>query len=341
MGNLLTREEPEMAIVDNIRQKQEATRELIPDEQIERMRVLWKKGRNMFASFFTEAEVARQQINNDELFASWCFFQLHIDIQTISNVAVVLKQDDAARVRNEFSEAKKAEKERLEAEVHAKKMEKIERQNALDAKRAENAVVKAAKAEQIKREKKAKDAAVRKQRRADKGDAIIRACEEILRDETATREEIMDRADVPRNVYDKARAKLIAERRLEQKKGTADDVSLYDQYVVEGKAAVKHQWVLGDLAIKVSELNTYGEGKLERYARDIGVEYKTLQNYQAVAKAWEISLRRDILFSIAMVLVTHPDRVAVVARDPHMTVEEAREIMRAYKAETNVVNLRG
>ena len=206
-------------------------------QQIQRMRHLWKDARAKYVSFFACLSEVRREIGDDAL-EEWCRKELLIGLIAINKAAGLLQDIDAARTKTELSNVAQAAKGKRELEAHAKKMEKIERQNALDAKRAENAVVKAAKAEQIKREKKAKDAAVRKQRRADKGDAIIRACGEILRDETATREEIMDRADVPRNVYDKARAKLIAERRLEQNKGTADDVSLYDQYVVEGKAAV-------------------------------------------------------------------------------------------------------
>ena len=118
-----------------------------------------------------------------------------------------------------------------------------------------------------------------------------------------------------------------------------DEEVTYEQCVIEGKAAViaegESRWTQGDLAIIVPK--KYGAQTLERFAADIGLEYSTLQGRKNVAKAWPKNLPRGS-FSICRELVTHPDRHTVLAREPHMTVEEAREIMRDYKATSNVVN---
>jgi transcriptional regulator with XRE-family HTH domain len=108
------------------------------------------------------------------------------------------------------------------------------------------------------------------------------------------------------------------------------DNELYGRYVIEGRSAANHQWVLGDLAIEVSKLKNYGNAILERYAEDIGVEYSTLRDYHSAAKAWDKNVVRPT-FSIAKILATHPDRVAIVTADPHMRCEEAQEIMAKFR----------
>ena len=290
-----------MAIVDDIRRKQEATKGLVSIEQMERMRVLWKKGRNMFSSFFSEADAVKQQIGNSELFSQWCFFQLQIDVTTMSNMAAILRQGDAARIRTEFAEAKRAEKERREAEAHARQLAKVERDNAIAAKRMENAERKAQEAAEAKKEKKAAIAAENRRRREEKdrteGDAITRAKAAILANPMATRDKICDIADTHAIFYNKAIGELEGSGWVNPRAPKGDEVSLYDRYVAEGKTAANHQWTLGDLAIKVSQLNTYGEGKLERYSTDIGVEYSTLENYRWSAEAWPQNFPTSALFS--------------------------------------------
>ena len=109
----------------------------------------------------------------------------------------------------------------------------------------------------------------------------------------------------------------------------SEEAALYDRYVAEGKAAAKHQWTLGDLAVRVSAMRAHGEAALEGYADEIGVAYATLRGYMATARAWpQIDGRPSI--SLADVLRTHPDRVAIVERKPGMTCAEARELMRQY-----------
>jgi hypothetical protein len=116
-----------------------------------------------------------------------------------------------------------------------------------------------------------------------------------------------------------------------------DDTMLYNGYVEAGKAAANHQWTLGDLAIQVTALKSHGEGKLAQYADDVGVEFSALENYRWVADKWPEKLNRLSNWTVALVLAKHPDRVAIVAAKPHMTVAEAREIMAEYRS-AKVVN---
>jgi predicted solute-binding protein len=121
----------------------------------------------------------------------------------------------------------------------------------------------------------------------------------------------------------------------------ASAANIYEQAVEACRRLANHQWEIGDWAIKVSAEAKYGAKTLERFADDIGIDYATLREYQSVAKAWFEIVGRPTIFGVAKALVTHPNRAALAANDPHMTVADARDIMRAYKAESNVVPING
>ena len=200
--------------IQEMRDKKEAAKILVPDEQLERMRVLWKKGRNMLSSFFTELDTARRQIGDDELFSDWCFYHLGVGVIQLGEVATILKRDDADRIRNDLAAAKRAEAERLAAERHAHKLEKIERDNEIAAKRLQNARA----IEESKRIKKLEAAATRRQLRAERtaseGRPIVRARAAILANRTASRSVICQIAEVSPIIYAQARGQLIGEGKL-------------------------------------------------------------------------------------------------------------------------------
>jgi hypothetical protein len=311
-------------------------------QQIPRMRHLWKDARGKYVSFFACLSEVRKEIG-DEALEEWCRKELLIGLVAINKAAGLLQDIDAARTKSELTSVSQAAKEKRELEAHAKRMEKVERENALAAKKVENALRKAEKEAEEKKEKRSAIAAENKRRRAEKdardGNAVTRAKAAILANPMATRDTICKIADTIAIFYNQAIGELEGSGWVNPRAPKADDPSLYEQYVAEGKLAANSQWTMGDLAIKVSKLNTYGEGRLEKYAADIGVEYSTLGGYQSVAKAWpEICGRPQ--FSIASTLRTHPNRAEIFAADPYMTVAEAREIMRKYKQTTNVVELR-
>ena len=112
--------------------------------------------------------------------------------------------------------------------------------------------------------------------------------------------------------------------------------SVYDRAVAACLVLTKYQWAIGDWAVKVTVEAKYGDATLTRFSNDIGQEYDTVRRYRDVAKTWPQNAPRGA-FSICRELATHPDRVAILANNPSMKYEEAREIMRKYRATTNVV----
>lgn len=200
--------------IQEMQNRKARSKDLVPDEQIDRMQVLWKKGRNLLTSFFTELDAARRQIGNDELFSDWCFYHLGVGVIQLGEVAKILKRDDADRIRHDLAAAKQAEADRLAAERHAHKLEKIERDNELARKRAENV----GKELESKRIKKAEAAAERRRRRAERtaaeGKPIDRARTAILANPTASREAICQIADVSPIIYAQARGQLVGEGRI-------------------------------------------------------------------------------------------------------------------------------
>jgi hypothetical protein len=100
--------------------------DLVPADEINRMRVSWKKGRQMFESFFTQLDAVRKQIGDDERFAHWTFDQLKIGVGRAREVAAILHKDDAKRVKEELRRAKDAEQAQRYAERKAETVAKHE-----------------------------------------------------------------------------------------------------------------------------------------------------------------------------------------------------------------------
>src|SRR5262249_52542142 len=111
----------------------------------------------------------------------------------------------------------------------------------------------------------------------------------------------------------------------------------YKTLVEEGKAASRKlgevNWILGELASKVE--TRYGEARLQQYADDIDVKYAWLKDCRTTYLRWPKIASRPALFSIARVLNSHPDRLEIVQRHPHITKEQARLKVQQYKQEKN------
>ncbi len=111
----------------------------------------------------------------------------------------------------------------------------------------------------------------------------------------------------------------------------------YQAAVAEGIAIVKSisgkQWALGDQAAKVEKV--YGENRLERYAEDINFPGAvcTLRRYRDVCHAFPKKRGRPRFFASAQVLATHPAKFEIVERNPDIGKQQAREIMREWRAE--------
>lgn len=120
----------------------------MPDytERVNRLRVLWNKGRNIYSSFYTELNEARLEVG-DAGFASWCFDELRISLSVLNEHAKILKAADAAIVKEGLARAGKMQREaNRAANAKAKQV------------REANAKIKAdeAKAQQDKEAKEAK-----------------------------------------------------------------------------------------------------------------------------------------------------------------------------------------
>jgi hypothetical protein len=118
---------------------------------------------------------------------------------------------------------------------------------------------------------------------------------------------------------------------------TDTDEAEYQAAVKEGKAIVADvsgkQWALGDLALKVEK--KYGENRLEQFVVDINFPGAacTLGRYRSVCLAFPKTGGRPRFFASAQILQSYDDRIQIVTANPNISVPEAREIMRKWRAE--------
>jgi hypothetical protein len=99
-----------------------------------------------------------------------------------------------------------------------------------------------------------------------------------------------------------------------------------DKEVVEN-----HKMRLGELAHGVTK--SYGEGKLARFAKDIGMCERTLERCRSVYRDWCDAPKAATPpnFSVAQALQAHPNRFNIVARNRSISVRDARREMRLHK----------
>jgi flagellar biosynthesis GTPase FlhF len=111
------------------------------DEQANRLRALWKSGRDKYASFFTILEEVRQEVGNDALQA-WCFQFLRISLSVIVETRKVLTKVDADIVKRntaaavaaekaEMRNAREAKRKQREDEAHTRELERERRAQEL------------------------------------------------------------------------------------------------------------------------------------------------------------------------------------------------------------------
>lgn len=109
---------------------------------------------------------------------------------------------------------------------------------------------------------------------------------------------------------------------------------VYEDFLSRGKEVLaiqeSSQWELGDLACGVEA--KYKEDRLGQFARDLGVNAKTLMNYRAIARAYpRSSRRRELSFSVAGELVGETDRLELAQQG--MTKAQARALVTQRKKE--------
>jgi hypothetical protein len=95
------------------------------------------------------------------------------------------------------------------------------------------------------------------------------------------------------------------------------------------------RWALGDIAAHVEI--SYGEGRLQQYASDLGIEYETLRVYRWVSQQYPQSVRRVTLsWSVHRVLAAEEDRLDLI--QSNYTVAGAKEgVARRREAEQDAL----
>jgi regulator of replication initiation timing/molybdopterin converting factor small subunit len=75
-------------------------------EQAERLRALWKSGRDKYVSFFAVLSEVKREVGDDKL-SDWCFYELRIPLPVIVRAHGLLTEADAARVKADLAAATK------------------------------------------------------------------------------------------------------------------------------------------------------------------------------------------------------------------------------------------
>jgi hypothetical protein len=101
----------------------------------------------------------------------------------------------------------------------------------------------------------------------------------------------------------------------------------YEELVAAGQRIIGgHQWELGDLACELE--TNYRERDLAKFATEIGQEFRSLEQYRTVARAYKNPERSgNLSWSLHMVFASQADRLELLARPKPWTVAEARALV--------------
>ena len=118
----------------------------------------------------------------------------------------------------------------------------------------------------------------------------------------------------------------------------------YDEGVTEAREiltrAERDLWRLAEIAFKLEPVHK--EATTQRFADDIGLALRTVQNYRQTYKIWQIPYenqrvdeirrgRRILPLMVARELNAHPDRETLWHENPDLTHEKARELAKGAK----------
>lgn len=92
-------------------------------QQSERLKALWKSGRDKYTSFFSVLNEVRSVVGDDAL-PNWCFDNLRIGISVIVNAGKLLTALDREIVQSDLAAAKKAERDSRLTKAMDKQKEK-------------------------------------------------------------------------------------------------------------------------------------------------------------------------------------------------------------------------
>jgi hypothetical protein len=109
---------------------------------------------------------------------------------------------------------------------------------------------------------------------------------------------------------------------------------IVQQMAADKETAENHKWQLGELADGV--VKKYKEGKLERFAKDIGKSADVLRRCRSVFRAWRgedapKEATSPKFYSVAQELQSHPRRFEIIKNNPDITVCKARQLTRKSK----------
>lgn len=105
-------------------------------QQAERLRALWKSGRDKYSSFFAGIEEVRREIGNESL-PAWCVTNLQIGLVAITKAVNLLNEIDAQKAKAALSSANKAGQEQKRAYLNAQRKAKEEEKQQREHKKAE------------------------------------------------------------------------------------------------------------------------------------------------------------------------------------------------------------
>jgi hypothetical protein len=129
-----------------------ADRASMDEQQTERLRALFKSGRDKYQSFFAVLEEVRQEIGDDAL-PKFCVEELGIGLSVITQATGILHSVDAKIARSELAVANEIAKEQRRAIVRARK--ETPRQSQAPVETATNRSLKAIAQEILKHESNA------------------------------------------------------------------------------------------------------------------------------------------------------------------------------------------
>jgi hypothetical protein len=102
-----------------------------------------------------------------------------------------------------------------------------------------------------------------------------------------------------------------------------------DECKVIAKSICDHQLRMGEIGANVKTI--HGDKTLARLAEASNIPIASFKCYVAVWRAYEGKKLDGLTFSVLQALATVPNRAALIASNPDMTVKAARKIAAAYK----------
>jgi hypothetical protein len=134
----------------------------------------------------------------------------------------------------------------------------------------------------------------------------------------------------------------------EYKAAVEEGKQVAEDFLAAEEQAENFKMRLGELADGVAK--KYGDKRLDRYAKDIGMVACTLGRCRSVYRAWHgvdaaayeaqtgKKATPPISFSVAQDLQRHPDRFDIIKNDPDISSRAARRKVRQYKKEQNTAS---